>query len=226
MSAVAALYRPDALLVERVEFVGNDRATPIALRHLVDLPAGTRMWQVRTRRVEERAEQHPWVRSAQARRVWPDRVVVELEEREPVALLLYQGLYYLDSDGVAFLRARTDDLDYPVLTGITPELEGAHPRLPAEVVQAGLGVLQQVDARGLIPADRVSEVSFASTRGFTLVLRSGAHVAFGLDDHERQLDRLAQLLKDHVDLEQPVLVDLAPARVAIVRPLDGAPQHP
>src|SRR5690606_17800282 len=102
--------RPDCMLVERVVFEGRARAGEAALRHLADLPNGTTIWSVDLDAVARGVERHPWVRSARAVREWPDRVVVHVEEYEPVALLHYDRTYYVDRDGTPFLADATGDL--------------------------------------------------------------------------------------------------------------------
>lgn len=218
--ALFAGARPDLALVEHVEFRGAERATPVALRHLADIRNGTTMWQVDLWRAQRGVETHPWVRSARVYRKLPDTVVVQVEEYEPVALLHRDGLFYVDRSGVVFLRARTDELDYPVITGIDAALERAHPDLPRLVLRDTLWLLDALDSRGLVSRSQVSEIAFSRTRGFTAHLVGGAELRFGLEGLERQVDRLSMLLGEGVDLGEPVLVDLAPATVAIVRPLD------
>ncbi|MCO4747456.1 MAG: FtsQ-type POTRA domain-containing protein [Proteobacteria bacterium] len=220
LSGVFALVRPDLMMVERVEFVGQGRADSPSLRHLSDIRNGTTIWSVDVDGARQGVERHPWVRSATARRVFPDTVRIEVEERTPIALLRLDGLYYVDRDGEVFLEVDGSDLDYPVLTGIDDSLAKLHPDLPRLAVRDALALIDALDDRGLVARPEVSEVAFASTRGFTVHTLGGARIRFGLDGRERQVDRLARLVEQDIDLSVPVLVDLAPASVAIVRPLE------
>jgi hypothetical protein len=99
--------RPDLWLVERVEFSGASRIRSSELRHLLDLPNGTAMWQVEPGALEHALERHPWVRGATATVVWPATVHVDVVERSAVALL-HDGerLLYVDQEGTPFLPAR------------------------------------------------------------------------------------------------------------------------
>lgn len=220
--AGGVLLRPDLLFVERVQFVGQSSATVPELRHLADLPNGTRIWEVDTERVARAVERHPWVRSASVRRVFPDRVEVEVEEHVPVALLHLDRLLYVDGHGEAFLDADGRDLDYPSITGVTPDLARLHPALPQKAVASALKLLDALDTRGYIARDLVDEVHFSRTRGFTVHTR-GSRVLFAHEGLDGQLERLGSLLTSGaVDLDRPTHVDLGPRSVAIVRPL-GAP---
>lgn len=213
---------PRAFLIEQVQFSGNQRATAGALRHLVDVPNGSTHLTIDRARIADRAEQHPWVREA-----WVQRslhgIEVVVDEHRPVALAqLGSRLVYIDDRGDAFLDARSDDLDYPVITGLDDEVRGLHPALAQVVLRDAVLLIDRADERGLIDAGEVSQVAFGDTRGFTVHLRNGTEVLFGLDRHAEQLDRLSQLLTSGVDLGEPTYVDLAPERVAIVRPLHRA----
>ncbi len=222
LGALVAL-RPDLMMVERVEFVGNDRASAASLRHLVDVRNGTTMWGSDLGQAETGAVQHPWVRSAQAGRKWPSTIVIEVVEYEPVAVAQWDGLRYVDKDGTLFLGSRTDDLDYPVITGIDDDLERAHPGLPPLAIRDALSLLESLDSQGLVARSEVSGIDFSRTRGFTLRLESGAELLFGLDSLEHQVERLSMLVEHQgIDLFTPVLVDLGPKRVAIVRPISPA----
>lgn len=225
LTAVVAgglLFRPDLLFVEHVRFGGNDVATVAELRHLAGLPNGTRIWEVDVERVAHDVEAHPWVRRAAVRRVFPDRVHIDVEEHVPVALLHFDRLIYVDAHGEAFLEADASDLDYPSLTGISPELARLHPDLPGKAVASALSLLDELDARGYVARDLIDEVHFSRTRGFTVHTR-GSRVLFALEGVEGQLERLGSLLASGtVDLDRPTYVDLGPRSVAIVRQLGSA----
>lgn len=226
MGAVAligafVMVRPDLMLVERVEFVGAERAQARSLRHLADIRNGATIWSVDAAAVQRGVERHPWVESARVRRIFPDTVRVELTERTPVALLRTDRLHYVDGNGVVFLEADGTDLDYPIISGVDEALAARHPQLPVLAIRDALSLIDDLDRKGLVLRSGVSEVAFASTRGFTVHTQRGARIRFGLDDRARQVTRLAALIARDVDLGSPVLVDLAPKSVAIVRPIEG-----
>ncbi len=219
---VAVLARPDQMLVEQVRFEGSQRAGDAELRHLADLRNGTRVWEVDAEAVARRIETHPWVAEARAEVVWPDTLLVEVTEREAVAVLHAGRAVYVDADGSPFLGARADEIDLPQLTGYEPALERLHPDLPGMAVRDSLWLLDQLERRGLGDPAAVSEIAFAEVRGFTVHLGL-ARLVFGHGGLPRQLDRLERLVRDQgVDLSEPTFVDLAPPSVAIVRPLPAA----
>lgn len=219
----AAVSRPDRWFVEHVEFQGNLRATEAELRHLVSVQNGTSVWGVDVDAAALGVERHPWVKQARAWRRWPDSLVVQVEEYRPVAIVDLGveagGLHYVDANGSLFLAAHGEELDHPLIRGIQPSLGAGHPDIPRLALRDALHLLAILDEKALVLRDRVSSLDFSTTRGFTVHLRSGARVLFGLDDYDRQVQRLGVLIEQGVDLRQPMYVDLAPASLAIVRPI-------
>jgi len=214
------LVRPDLVIVEHVVFVGAAHADARTLRHLADLPNGTTWWRADLGAVERGVEQHPWVRDATVERVWPDTVRVTIDERVPVALLgLKDRTYVLDDQGHPFLVADGRALDLPLITGLDPELGESHPDLPRLVLRDALWVIREIPNRTGLPPESVSSVAFASDTGLSVTV-GRSRVVFGLEGLPRQMDRLSRLVHEaDLSLDQPHFVDLAPATVAIVRPL-------
>lgn len=233
-SAAFFVVRPDLWLVTRVTFAGATRIRDAELRHLMDLPNGTLVWEVDPVHLQEALERHPWVRHARVGVAWPGVVQVQVEERSAVALL-HDGehLLYVDEEGTPFLPAdfRTGamvDLDLVHLTGMGSELGELHPDLAPRAIRDALWLVHALDERHLVPSASVSEVAFSRTSGFTVVAPP-ARLLFGLSDLPTQVDRLERLVSSGVSLDEPRSVDLAPATVAIVRPLvasGGPPSAP
>ena len=63
----------------------------------------------------------PWVREASVARIWPNRVIVRVKERTPVAFVKMNSSRFglIDVDGV-ILPPATDRFKLPVLSGVRP----------------------------------------------------------------------------------------------------------
>ena len=99
------------------EKVGGDEIVTIAgLRH------GMNIWKIDAVAIEKKIAKHPWVRRVLVRRDFPRRVVIDVEERTPKAIVGAGKLYYVDADGVVFKEVDSgENIKFPMLTGIRAE---------------------------------------------------------------------------------------------------------
>ena len=63
-----------------------------------------------------------WVEDASISRIWPDRLVIRIRERRPVAFVLFHpGVLLIDSQGVLLEQPPQSQFAFPVLSGIRRE---------------------------------------------------------------------------------------------------------
>lgn len=205
--------------VTALTVTGNVRASTVSLRHLADVRAGDSLLTVDLDAVVDGVTRHPWVASANVRRVLPDKLHIEVQEHETAMLVLLRGLYRVSSDGTVFARARSSELDMPVLTGLDPDLADAGPVAARGVIRQALRTLTLLEETGALSQDRVSEVAFDTDLGFSLVLRNGGRVHLGYQDPALQAGRLADLQAAGLDISRPHEVDLDLNGLALATPL-------
>ncbi len=225
---VTALVWSPLLRVSRVDVTGLRRVEASELRHLAGVPNGAFLGAVSEAEVAGRLRAHPWVAEVAVERRWPSTLAVRIVEHAPVALVRRDGtLWYVDASGLPFLRARIDDADYPVISGIPEDLAASDPRAGRLVIRDALALLAALSASPLGVDVEVSEVVFSVSRGFELRLvgavdgRPGARVVLGYvrpGDAAARVGRLAELVAGGVRLTSPLLVDVGGDRVALVRP--------
>ena len=210
----------DVWEVHTIEVTGNTHASDAALRHLSDVREGEHLASVDLQRTVQGVVQHPWVRRAEARRIFPSTISIVVEEHEPALLLALDELWYVDHAGLPFKRAHTGSLDFPVLTGLDPELARQHPRAARAVLRRAIDILDVSAGHPVVDPARLSELRFDQQVGFTLVLRSGTELIVGFDRPGDRLDRLDRLVTAGLDPAVPQRVDLDAGSVAIATPLD------
>jgi cell division protein FtsQ len=131
-------------------------------------------------------ESVPWVRLAVVRRVWPNRVRVQLEEHKPVALWGGEngGEKLVNSFGEVF-EANVGDVEDEAL----PTLSGPNGR-SAHV----LAMLGRVDS-GLAPlGGHVDELAYSGRGSWRATLDSGAVVELGRGSDDDVLARAARFV--------------------------------
>ena len=89
----------------------------------VGLRPGTSVWDASPSRVRKRLKAHPMIARAAVRREFPGRVVIDVRERRPAAILMLEEPFYVDRSGAAFGPLRDEySRDYPVISGIDAAL--------------------------------------------------------------------------------------------------------
>ncbi|MGD0773571.1 MAG: FtsQ-type POTRA domain-containing protein [Candidatus Solibacter sp.] len=119
-----------------------------------------------------------WVEDASVSRVWPDRLVIRIRERTPVAFVsLRSGSLLIDAQGVLLEQPALGQFSFPVLSGVREEESEAERRARVRVflqLQEDMGYLakeiSEVDASD---ADNIRIVVQVERRVVTLLLGDG-----------------------------------------------------
>jgi cell division protein FtsQ len=179
-----------------VSFNGLQRASRVELLRLAALTKGQNLWTLDTGALERAMLQHPWVRTVEVTRRFPNRVSVEVTEHVPVALAVLGELYVLDEQGEPFKRVTPGDgLDLPLVTGLDREGYVSDPAVARERLRTALEVASAYARLSPDNAERLSEVRMEA-QGVALVTASGQEVRLGEGDSEVKLERLARVRKE------------------------------
>ena len=162
------VYFSSWLSVQGVEIQGLDRLHEDRVAAVAAVPEGEPLATVDLNLIRSRVEALAGVRSADVSRKWPDEVLIEVEEREAVAVVQIAGqLRGMDAEGVVFEDyAKAPDLPR-VQTGA--DTDSAALREGALVIAA-------------LPSDLaaiVDHVEVATVDEISLVLRDGRTVVWG-----------------------------------------------
>lgn len=172
--------------VDRVEVEGVALLTPATVRSAAAVPAGEPLARVDLDAVEARVEALVEVADATVRRGWPDAIVVEVTEREPVAAVVSDGGFRgMDETGVLFRDFARQPRDLPVV------------RIAAstrtEALAEAAAVLRHLPS---VLDGAVDHVTVRTVDDITVVLRDGRRVVWGsAEDSGNKGDVLAILLE-------------------------------
>lgn len=179
-----------------VSFNGLQRASRVELLRLAALTKGQNLWTLDTGALERAMLQHPWVRTVEVTRRFPNRVSVEVTEHVPVALAVLGELYVLDEEGEPFKRVTPGDgLDLPLVTGLDREGYVSDPVAARERLRKALEVASAYARVSPDKSELLSEVRMEA-QGVALVTATGQEVRLGEGDSEVKLQRLARVRKE------------------------------
>jgi cell division protein FtsQ len=148
------------------------------------------LWSVPAKEVARRLSRHPWVRSVSVRKSFPDRLVVRIQERTPVAMVNLDVLHYLDEEGRPFKRLTAyDPKNLAIVTGFSREELLRKDPVTVRDLRKTLDLLRGVEAGAL--RQNVSEIHFDSQDGYTVVTRdAGLQLKVGTVDVKEATRRI------------------------------------
>lgn len=198
------LARSDYFVVGDVRVTGTDNLAP---RSVVSSAAvkGKKIYQIDASATEAAVATIPLVKSARVRRSWPNRVAIDVTERQPWGTWQIGGVNYLiDDTGVVLDIAST-----PWPTTVY-ELDAAPGLQPGDRVDSDAVHLAQI----LVPelprtiAQQVAKLEYSPANGIELLTDRGVRVRLG--DSQGLEYKLAvwQALNAKVGADRVQLVDL------------------
>ncbi len=107
-------YKQDRLMamgfvVEQIDVMGEGRLNEADVRAAIGIYQGDYFFDTDLQRAQERTESLPWVDRAVVRRLWPNRIVVQLVETTPVAFYQENGQIYLADSKGAIVAPLTEE---------------------------------------------------------------------------------------------------------------------
>jgi cell division protein FtsQ len=175
------------------------------VRAAAGIAPGMSIWDVDAAAAEARLRAQPWLRAARVRREPPHRVVIQVREERPLAILTLEGAvprdYYVGAHGRIFSAVGGDEpRDLPYLSGLGPaDLRDGETFGPHALRRAL--TLVRVAAR----LASVSEIHVDRARGLTLMpVRPAVPIELGWTRFEEKLARVRRVMPLWAGREQEI----------------------
>jgi cell division protein FtsQ len=164
------LYSPTMLLLkpDQIELNGNHIVAREAVlqqfvhdrnRSVLRVPLDARRSEI---------EQISWVESASVQRILPNRIRVELTERTPIAFARNGNeLALIDAHGVILDRPQGEDLQFPIVSGVSEDLPRDQREKRMQVFQE---FMKGVDLVRAGSSDRISEIDLSNLKDLRVVM--------------------------------------------------------
>ncbi len=143
--------------------------------------------------IARKIKTNPWVEEVYVVRELPNRLIIEIQERKPMALVKREdSLYFMDSQGVIFKKFEGEEANLPVLTGCAED-----GKEDPVLVRKSIELINLLSASNSFPQIKnVSEIHGEENIGFSIFLDSGLCLKVGFGDYEGKLKRLKPVLAD------------------------------
>jgi cell division protein FtsQ len=164
------LYGQPMLLIrpDQIEISGNHIVSREAVLQQFARDRGRSMLRIPLDARRTALEEISWIESASVQRVLPNRIRVELTERTPIAFLRNgTELALIDSHGVILDRPRGEDLQFPIVTGLSESMPREERGKRMQTYQE---FMDDVDLVRSGSSDRVSEVDLANPKDLRAVM--------------------------------------------------------
>lgn len=184
------------LKVEEIETAGLKKLDRVQVLNAMGVARGECILNLRLGPIVERLREIPAVKSASVHLDLPGRLVVDISEREPLAVLGGGDLYLVDDDGLLFARSRPEDNRYlPLITGICGPNVKEGDFIPAQHLSRVKELIAALHGtRGWLAATSTIECQW-NPGGFTLVMgERGVPVEVGQDKFSQKLARLKEVV--------------------------------
>jgi cell division septal protein FtsQ len=201
-----------SLQISQIQVQGQHRVGSEEILARAGLRKGNNLLALSLDQAAKRILDLAWIKDVSISRVFPDRVVIQVEEYQPAARIqLGDGVWGLVEEGGKVIPVSPEELarEAPGLFEI--HYEGPLP--PLEALQGAVALIRtlQTDPR-LLPA--VNGILFRPGRGywFTLGFETPLWIRFGFDNYPQKLAHLQKILSkfrpdprvwEEIDLDYP-----------------------
>lgn len=106
--------------IRTIEVTGNKTKKAEYIVNLSGIEKGMNIFKIDDRALKEDIEKDPYIKFIEAKRVYPDKIILKVEERVPAALVLNEGTSLL-LDGEGYVLKINKDAgkgDYPAVSGL------------------------------------------------------------------------------------------------------------
>lgn len=158
-------------------------------------------WDVNLDQLGRSIAQLPWVERARVARAFPDRLIVSIRPKQPMAVLVdsQEGVGQrsrfrpLAGDGQLMPEWDSDVIpDVPFLRGAKFEAETAS---GVELRREVIGIISSLPERGILARSNIVEIGFSEAQGFSLLLLSPrTEVCFGRENLDIKIHRVEHVL--------------------------------
>jgi cell division protein FtsQ len=171
------LYGQPMLLVkpEQIEVTGNHIVSREAVLQQFVRDRGRSVLRVPLGARRSAIEEISWIESATVQRILPNRIRVDLTERTPIAFLRNgTELALIDSHGVILDRPHGEELQFPIVTGLSESMPREERGKRMQTYQEFMSDIDLVRSGS---SDRVSEVDMANPKDLRAVMTGIANAS-------------------------------------------------
>lgn len=217
------VFRSDFFKVREIRVIGaTETLETEALDAIGDVVerSGENLCSLSKKRLAKTLSTLPRARSAQVRKIYPQTLIVQIEERRPLMMTNLDKIYLVDEDGVllgAVGPGEVRRLALPILTGVSGSDYGPGDRLKHHRLDEVLEAARFIYHNDKVLQTKIVEWNLGELDQVCSILRGGTEVRFGDVPPLELLDKLSSGLMLKTELAGATYIDLRMERQLVYR---------
>lgn len=189
IASVCIAYQVDYFQIASIEING---AKKVSLREILrrsDIREGYSNIFFNSKKTAENILDNRWITDVHIRKQYPDKVIVEVTEMEPFAILVEsdETLYYISREGKILGPTNfSEGLDFPVIisNGISS----------TELIRKALQILALSENSNVLNWKEISEINVDPIFGISVYTRDERRIDFGNGDFKSKWSKLEKII--------------------------------
>jgi len=158
--------------ISKVSWVGHQHLSTKDLSSWVGPIIGRNIFELKLNKISQKLAEHPWIKIASARRIFPQNIHIELEERIPFARVQLDQVYVMDNYGILLGPEEQKFNGLPLVTGISIKNPKLGNDVANEEIIRGLKTMYYINLLPMFKQNPIDTVHIISRSRVTFVTRN------------------------------------------------------
>ena len=192
------IQHSETFQLRQVEVSGTRYLTPEILSALIPADLNKNTFELDILSIKAGLEAHPYVRYASIGRKFPGILAVTIDERVPVAMILFNEIYLIDMEGYLLPKQLHDThvADFPILSGISLKRSNPGMQITDERITHALSFVGLMRSSYPDLYTQISEILYKKNGDLSLILTgNGTRVEIGSGNYNSKLAKLDHFLR-------------------------------
>lgn len=220
------LLKSPYLAIKDIKVSGNARVSRAEVLEMAGVNIGDNLLKINAAEIKKNLRLNTWVSKVNVARNFPDKLNIAVKERNPIAFISLDALYFVDETGTIFKRASIeDDIDLPVITGLAKE-DIEQEAKTSELAISAVNLIHLLADKGIFADDELSEINVDKAYGLTLyTMQQGTRIELGEGDFTDKIARLEKVIRSRNGLVGIEFIGLNSNRGVVVRLASAEQKH-
>ena len=182
--------------INEITVQGLNKLEEKEIINLAEIELGINILKVNLEEAGARVKLHPKVKEVELSRNFPNQIIIEVKEREPVAIIPYEdGFIEVDEEGVILARIENvSRINLPLLTGIEIKSRTLGTEVGDENIKAGIKFLKAMPDRLV---KQLSEINVSNEHQVIIYTTSSTQIRLGSPERiKEKMTMLEKILKN------------------------------